>query len=342
LGSIHCASIPRFRIPDFPRGALLATVLFSVAWLAAFPDVPYFYVWGLITAAGIVTWVLGSAWIGPDAIGPPRNPPSSNNQSQRPSSDFVALIDAITAQGEASRQEEQNEDRSKSFREWLTIILLVGTVVLLRSQVIEMQKVYDPIKGQADAAGKQADAASTQAIVAKAQADAAIESARAVRENTIAAERAWVGPNSGALDAVPVAGNPVTFNIAYQNTGRQPARSFQSNADAFVVTLDEDLNGVTAAKLAKNMTDCLNKKPVVGAQVVYPSTGFASNQLSVTLDKGLIDDKVVSGDKILAVSGCFVYETFDSPHHSTFCFFYRSGMTKAQNLSFCPTGAYAD
>jgi hypothetical protein len=57
--------LPEFHIPDLPRGMLLATIFFAVAWLAAFPDVPYAWVWGLIMAAGIVTWVMGSGWQGP-------------------------------------------------------------------------------------------------------------------------------------------------------------------------------------------------------------------------------------------------------------------------------------
>jgi hypothetical protein len=180
--------LPEFRIADFPRGVLFTAILFSVAWLAAFPDVPYVWVWGLIVTVSVVTWVLGSGWVGSRNIDQPTEPSAATGMSHLPSADFAALIDAINAQGQANRQEERAEDRGKKRREWLTIGLLLGTVALLRNQVEEMKKVYDPIKGQADAAVIQAEAAKTQGAVAKTQADAAIETAKAARENTIAAE----------------------------------------------------------------------------------------------------------------------------------------------------------
>jgi hypothetical protein len=331
-----------FNIPDLPRGMLLATFFFAVAWLTAFPDVPYAWVWGLIIGAGIVTWVMGSGWIRPRDASQTVQPPSGLDKPHRPSADFAALIDAITAQGQANRQEEQSEDRAKTFREWLTIPLLIGTVILLRYQVEEMKKVYDPIKGQADAAIIQAEAAKTQGAVAKTQADAAIEMAKAARENTVAAERAWVGPNGATMDAVPVAGSEASFVINCQNSGRQPAISFQSNAQPFVLTLEEDKNGGFISETIKNTNDCLARGPVSGAQVVYPSTGFSGNQLTVKFDKDLIDGNVAIGAKIIGVTGCFVYETFGTPHHSTFCFFYRNGVTKVPNMNFCSSGAYAD
>jgi hypothetical protein len=307
---------------------LLATILFAVAWLAAFPEVPYAWVWGVIIAAGIVTWVMGSGWIKPSKISQPIESPFAADSPYSPSADFAALIDAINTQGRANRQEEQIEDRDKTFRDWLTIFLLFGTVILLRNQVQEMRKDYDPIKGSADAAVKQAGAA--------------IDMAKAARENNVAAERAWVGPNGATMQAVPTAGNGVNFIINYQNSGRQPATSFRSEARPFVFTAGEDKNGAIISETIKAINACLALKPTLGAQVVYPSTGFSSNQLTVSFDKDLIDQDVVSGAKIIGVTGCFVYETFGTPHHSTFCFFYKTGITKVPNMNFCSSGGYAD
>jgi hypothetical protein len=328
---------------------LLATILFAVAWLAAFPDVPYIWVWGLIVASSVVAWVLGSGWVEPRDVSRSIEPAAAAGKSYQPSADFAALIDAINAQGQANRQEEQTEDSGKKRREWLTISLLLGTVVLLRYQVQEMQKVYDPIKKsaeaadmQAQAAVKQAEAANTQGVVAKTQANAAIDMAKAARDNTIAAERAWVGPNGATMVAVPTAGSSVSFVVNYQNSGRQPATSFLSNAQPFVVTVEQDKNGAITSENVKNINSCLGRSAVTGAQVVYPSTGFSSNQLTVPFDKNLIDDDVVKGNKIIGVTGCFVYETFNTTHHSTFCFFYKTGVTVVPNMNFCSSGAYAD
>ena len=68
------------------------------------------------------------------------------------SADFAELIDTITQEGQATRAEEKREDDMKQTREWLTIALLIATVVLLGWQVSEMVKVYGPIERQADAA----------------------------------------------------------------------------------------------------------------------------------------------------------------------------------------------
>jgi hypothetical protein len=144
------------------------------------------------------------------------------------------------------------------------------------------------------------------------------------------------------MEAVPTAGNGVKFAINYQNSGRQPATSFLTNAKPFVITSQEDKNGAIMAETVKNINACLALSPITGAQVVYPSTGFSGNQLTVSFDKNLIDADVVSGEKIIGVNGCFVYETFSTPHHSTFCFFYKTGVTNMPNMNFCPTGAYAD
>ncbi len=52
--------LPIFQIPDFPRGALLVTTLFAIALLGAFPDAPYSWILGIVIAAGVIAWVLGS------------------------------------------------------------------------------------------------------------------------------------------------------------------------------------------------------------------------------------------------------------------------------------------
>jgi hypothetical protein len=95
--------------------------------------------------------------------------PSGDNEPNRPSSDFAALIDAIAAEGRAYRAEEQSEDRSKKFRDWITIGLLVATTAGIYWQISEMIKVYGPIKDGAEAAKTQAGAAAGQVTVMQGQ-----------------------------------------------------------------------------------------------------------------------------------------------------------------------------
>ncbi len=87
---------------------------------------------------------------------------------------------------------------------------------------------------------------------------------------------------------------------------------------------------------------CRYKNEWAGGSVVYPSTGFSSYNLGISAKTDFVDGDVVNGDKIVYVQGCFLYRTFETPHHSYFCYFYKHGITKIQNLSICDNGHYAD
>jgi hypothetical protein len=152
----------RFRIPDFPLGALLATVFFSISLLFAFPDLPTAWLWQLTVAIGIIVWALGAGWFaGPSSADHQKDhreetEPSQKNQYQGPiSRDFMALINAISAQAKANRAEERREDKDKRSREIITIALIGITGAAIISQVIEMRRVYEPIRQQAETSSKQ-------------------------------------------------------------------------------------------------------------------------------------------------------------------------------------------
>lgn len=89
--------------------------------------------------------------------GNPKKGESRQPNNHRPSADFTALIDAIKAEGSTYRREEKSEDSRKSFREWVTVVLLGFTLVAVCFQVNEMIKVYEPIKTQAEAAKHSTD-----------------------------------------------------------------------------------------------------------------------------------------------------------------------------------------
>jgi hypothetical protein len=79
--------------------------------------------------------------------------PRSDN-GRRPAPDFEALIETIREEGRANRALERREDRTKVFREWLTITLVAFTLLAIVWQVREMIRVYEPIKEQADATAR--------------------------------------------------------------------------------------------------------------------------------------------------------------------------------------------
>ena len=148
-----------FRIPDFPLGMLLATVLISISLLLAFPDLSTAWLWQLTVLIGTIAWALGAGWLAGPSSAEGREThrdetaPTQKGQQQGPvSRDFAAIIDAIGAEGKANRNEERREDRDKRSREIVTIGIVAITGAAVIAQVIEMRRVYDPINEQARAA----------------------------------------------------------------------------------------------------------------------------------------------------------------------------------------------
>ncbi len=265
------------------------------------------------------------------------------------SADFAALIDAIKKEGVAYRKEEQREDRGKTFREWVTIILIACTFGAVCWQVHEMIKVYGPIKLQADAAKLQADAAQKSAESASREADAAKTQAEAMTKQTetsaqaiIAAGRAWVGPRDARLESKPAVAQNNKAIVEYQNTGKEPAVGFVYATFPFAVTAAEDASGAAAKTMLENMQKCISTPPAMLAGVVFPTSGFNAGNLATLIDGTLIDQDVIDSKKMLIVQGCFAYQTDNITHHSAFCFFYKADQSDIAHLNICRSGNYAD
>jgi hypothetical protein len=269
------------------------------------------------------------------------------------SAGISALIHAIRYEGRANRREERREDSGKAFREKLTIGLIALTLFAVGWQVREMVRVYEPIKEQADAAQKSAEAASRAAAASNEQAGAlkreaeaigkqaaaAIDASKATNDSMVAAQRAWVGPQNASFAAEPKVGNDIDATIQYLNTGREPATGFSYALDPFAVAEQSPQFG---ARVTPFMTKCFQTKEITPGQVVYASTGFSSYSLNSKIAKELVDADVVSGKKSIVIQGCFIYFTEQAVRHSFFCYFYKQGFTKFQNLNICQSGHYAD
>lgn len=272
------------------------------------------------------------------------------------SPDFTALIDAIKREAAANRSEEQREDSGKKLREWVTIVLIGCTLVAVSWQVYEMIQVYGPIKDQADAAAKQAVASDKAATATLRAAEATTKAAdAAVKQSEIAAkqaetseraaiqaQRAWVGPRDAKLESKPTVGQKNKIIIEYHNTGKEPALGFRFDATPSVATVEEDGNGEVTKRTMAFMDRCTKLVPMTGSGVTYPSSGFSANNLTVPIEGTLIDDDVASGKKFIIVNGCFVYQTGNVARYSTFCYFYKDGLTEIGHLAMCFTGNFAN
>ena len=84
-------------------------------------------------------------------------PPRQEDVNQRPAADFAALIDTIHNEASANRNQEKREDSGQQFRDYVTLFILVATLVALSwtcyaiiQQVREMQRVYPQISKASD------------------------------------------------------------------------------------------------------------------------------------------------------------------------------------------------
>jgi hypothetical protein len=245
------------------------------------------------------------------------------------STNFSALIDAIAQGGQSSRDEEKREDDLKQTREWLTIALLIATVVLLGWQIDEMRAVYGPIKDQAEAA--------------KASATAALAQSRNSEKALIQTQRAWVGPRNATLTTEIAIGKLVEANILFENSGHEPAIGFTYAIDFLSELPPPRLNA--SNKIQASVDACLSKKDWTGGSVVYPSgvsLGGGGGTLTFKTSDAFVTEAEVKGYESIVIVGCFTYRTFDQEKHSHFCYFFKQGVSKISALNICQNGYAAD
>ena len=258
--------------------------------------------------------------------------PYREYRKRRTFDDFSALIDAIRAEGRAYRNEEQQEDKGKRFREWITICLLGATLLAIVLQVREMQRAYGPIRDQAKASA-QAAAATQKA------ADAAMKQVQNAEQNTMQAQRAWVGPTNAALPTAPQPGKAIDVTVVYQNTGHEPALAFSYNIDAFEMRRVDTVTAVPAPRMDSYKKFCQITRHWPGGSAVYPNSSYT---LTDELPANTVDQGFAIGQELLVIQGCFQYLTFNLPKYSYFCYYYDPSRTKIANLSICPIGADAN
>jgi hypothetical protein len=92
------------------------------------------------------------------------------------------------------------------------------------------------------------------------------------------------------------------------------------------------------------MAECEKVTEWQGGSVIYPSTASLGGGYTLNSKTGddFVDEAAAKGDKLVIVQGCFLYRSFEAPRHSYFCYFYKQGMTKIQNLNICTSGHHAD
>jgi len=164
----------------------------------------------------------------------------------------------------------------------------------------------------------------------------------------VAANRAWIGPVSATLDAMPSAppGGEITVLIPFRNTGHEPATDASIVGSSDSISIDATYDEIHAKEQsfedycfsisgAKHMTSAV-------AVVVFPG-GSITNDFkgSITVRSDLIDWDVIYGKKYVFLHACVVYETFGEVRHTSVCYYAQAGNTVG-SLPFCDKGNRAD
>jgi hypothetical protein len=299
-----------FVIPNFPLGALLALGLFGFGFVFAFPDDSYIWLWELVIAIAVLLWSVGAGLFAASLPNDVKEAPESDEKGKRRSDDegkgclspsFSSLVDAINAHSRANIAEERKEDYERALRERITIVLLSVTMLAIVFQVIEMKRVYEPIRQQG--------------------------------ETAIIEKRAWIGPSAVNITDEPIIDQPIKTSTAYVNTGKSPAGLFNSIIP-YNFSKNDWENGTACQVLINFKNFCMGSKEDVSIQTtVWPSTGFSSYTLAYPAGDTtgpVVKNSIAlqGGEEIFALAVCFVYKDLIGFHHTVTCSYASAGRVR--------------
>jgi len=139
-------------------------------------------------------------------------------------------------------------------------------------------------------------------------------------------------------------GKEFRTKILYDNVGREPAIDVTIKAGSGLVDPPPVGGLFGQLKVEVVYKTCFAVAPESTKITVYPSTARSYEHVSI-MAAALAKQEIKDGTKILYVSGCFRYSTFNRMHLSHFCFFMRSEVGKdvaEWRWRNCPEGNYAN
>jgi hypothetical protein len=151
--------------------------------------------------------------------------------------------------------------------------------------------------------------------------------------------RAWVGPLIGKLTDALKFNQEAQMVISLQNTGREPATDVAYYFEATTPTTEDDRTGAMQRDIETFVNKCFVTPTDRGAKVLYPTMPFsAADELRIKFPNSYLDWDVIYGQKILLLKHCITYETGQSVHHSSFCYYYWNGVSPDNQLFACGKG----
>ena len=279
----------------------------------------------------------------PSNLKPKKERKSNENIGRQQIADAItALSNTLAQQASENRRKEKRQNTTNKWIRGATLVFVIVVTLglfwqasIFNEQLVEAKKVFGPLKDQADASKKAADSASKAA-------EAMTRQTEISEKALIQSQRAWVGPRNARFESQPTVGQKNKLVVEYQNTGNEPALGIGFYVEPFTATLAEDSNGDVAKKLIAYVTKCSKLPSFAGAGVAYPTSGLNASNLTAPIEDLMIDDDVMSGKRIILLSGCFAYQTGGAVHHSAYCYFYQNGRVDSGHLAICQSGNYAD
>jgi hypothetical protein len=127
---------------------------------------------------------------------------------------------------------------------------------------------------------------------------------------------------------------PVEFEVVVINTGREPARDVSFRfLNSTIEGYDQPTTSFYDIQTPTG-SPCEGLRPEKDRVVFPPSIANISAFHRLNSLHGApgytIDEKLIDGQRFYVVSGCMVYITFGSAHHSTFCYILETRRSPAE------------
>jgi len=176
-----------------------------------------------------------------------------------------------------------------------------------------------------------------------------VESNRTNRDIYVANERARIGPTGSSIEGELKVSEPIKFMVAYVNTGHDASSTFMyGHVELFSLAQWND--GSAAIKIEKITNSCLEKVPsdMDPAQTIFPTTGQATYFWHIKSnaedfpDPFVVTDKLMAGEEIAVLEGCFIYKTVRESHQTIFCYYFQQKETPLSSLNYCTVGQFAN
>jgi len=289
-----------------------------------------------------------------------RNAPNYDGAPYKPSwlVQKIIEIERYFYRDRANSQQHNAADRAHHRTANATVAIAILTLVLVGvgvSQAIVFNRQLTVMDGQLKemkSAGEQTDKTITiitaQPQALKGQVEQMQTNNQLVANAITEANRAWLAPRRIILDGELSSKEYIPLQIEFRNVGRAPALGVVESMVANIIDAPRPMSpGVWNAydlKYPENIT-CNGLSPAVGHRALFPIPDKDAKTVMRAIfpqDKNAVPD-IINEKRILVVTGCFAYLTFQTTRQSAFCFYMRRDPDhltdpKKRAFALCPIG----